>query len=561
MTMKHNTIFAISAAMLVVIFPVQGQAQTVPSTADPGIVIRELGEDRRAPSRIEDSIRLGDEQASGDNVSTEKIFALQDVVLSGSSVYSQSEVNAILEEYVGQSVSFADLNMMARAMTRQYRADGYMFSRAILPPQEIEKGVVRLQAVEGRLTEVEVVGEYKDHNNLITDLANKLKSEGPTNSKAMERYLLLIDDLPGIKARSLLQPSKTPGGGKVIITIEQDGFEGSASVDNRGSRFLGQTRGILVGAINSLFGIHDRTTARIIRTKDTKELRFFDVSHEEQLGTEGLRFKGRFAATQTEPGGSLKPINVKGDSRLLDLELLYPAIRSRQYNLNLIGGFTGLNSESDILGINVSEDRVRYFRAGGNFDFTDALAGVTQLNFEVAQGVDLFNATDDGLGRSRANGEHDFTRANLSVVRIQDLPGNFSTQISGAGQYTADALLSSEEFSVGGGEYGRAYDSGEISGDRGVSGAVELRYGGPLPQHFIKSYQFYGFYDVGKVWNENPAVAEASAQSLASTGLGLRFNVEHDISGSFEVTKPLTRNVSAEGNDDSRIFFNVLKRF
>ena len=534
----------------------------VPSTADPGIVIQELGEERRAPSRFEGSITLKEDQTTRQGASTEKVFTLQNIILDETTVYEQRQIETFIAEYLGQPVSFADLNNIARTITRQYRADGYMFSRAVLPPQEIDNGVVHLQAVEGRLTEVEIVGDYKDHNNLIRDMADKLKSEGPTNSKDLERYLLLIDDLPGIKARSLLQPSETPGGGKLILTIEQDHFEGSVSIDNRGSRFLGQTRGILVGAINSLFGIHDRTTARIIRTKDAKELRFLDITHEEQIGTEGIRLKGRYAITMTEPGHNLKPLDVKGDSRLFDLEALYPWIRGRQYNVNLIGGFTGLNSESDILGINVSEDRLRYLHGGGRFDFTDSLAGVTQIDLEVAKGVSWFNATKDGLGRSRANGEHDFFRKNISVVRLQDLPGKFSTQLSVAGQHSSGPLLSSEEFAVGGSQFGRAYDSGEITGDTGISGAVELRYGGFVEDNkIVQSYQFYTFYDVGKVWNKNPAIAEASKASLASAGIGLRFNLQHDISGSLEFNKPLTRDVSAEGDDNSRFFFNVLKRF
>ena len=246
----------------------------------------------------------------------------------------------------------------------------------------------------------------------------------------------------------------------------------------------------------------------------------------------------------------------------MDFEALYPAWRSRQYNLNVLGGFTALSSESDISGAQVAEDRVRYLHAGGEFDFTDSLAGVTQVDLELAKGLDILKATNDGTGRTRANGEHEFFRTNLDVVRVQDLPGDFSVQLAGAAQYSPDPLLASEEFTVGGGLFGRAYDSGEISGDRGAAGSIELRYGGTTnPDDFLKSYQVYGLYDIGKVWNEDPAVAEASRESIASAGLGVRFNLDYDVSGYVELNVPLTQNVSAEGDDDSRVFFNVLKRF
>ncbi|MBI2234505.1 MAG: ShlB/FhaC/HecB family hemolysin secretion/activation protein [Micavibrio aeruginosavorus] len=557
---KNRAIGLLYATALIVVPSFAVQAQDIPPSAEPGIVTRSIEEERRAPSRFEGAVTLGAEEAV-EGLSAEKVFTLQSVVLDGGSVYDQKAIDAVAADYIGQMVSFADLNAIGQRLTRKYRDDGYVFSRVILPPQTIKDGIVHLQAIEGRVTDVNIVGEYKDNNNLIADLAAKIKSEGPANTKDLERYLLLIDDLPGITARSLMQPSKTPGGGDLTITIEQDTFEGSAAFDNRGSKYLGRYRGTLIGAINSLFGIHDRTTLRGIATTDLEELRFADLTHEEQIGTEGMRVKGRVAVTDTEPGRELEDLDVQGDSRLLDLEFLYPVLRSRQYNLNLTGGFTALNSESDILGLEVANDRVRFIHAGGSFDFTDAWAGVTQIDLQVAQGLDVFNATDDGTGRSRANGEHDFLRTNLSATRIQDLWGDFSMQISAAGQYSDDALLASEEFTVGGETFGRGYDVGEIAGDRGIAGAVELRYGGPTTHDLLRSYQVYTYYDAGKVWNDDPSVDESSHDSLASAGVGVRFNLNYGIFGYVELNTPLTRDVSAEGDDDSRLFFNVLKRF
>jgi hemolysin activation/secretion protein len=538
-------------------------AVDVPSTAQPSLILRELDQKPRLPEPTEQIIKFNDEQPTAKNVSGAKVFKLQAVHLKAGTIYSQAQINKIAAPYLGKDVSFADLNQIAALITRQYRADGYMFSRAIVPPQEIQHGTVELQAVEGRLTDVEIVGNYTDRNGLIRKMADKLKSDRPMNSKDLERYLLLIDDLPGIKARGIIKPSTTPGGGKLIITIEETKAEGSLGLDNRGSKYLGQTRATGVAAFNSLLGLHDRTTLREILTPTSKELRFFDISHEEQVGTEGTRLKARYALTGTEPGADLKPLDVQGFSQQLDLDVLHPLIRSRQYNVNLIGGFTELNSKSKIANSTISNDRLRYLRAGTRFDFTDALAGVTQVELTGAKGLKIFDATDDGIGRSRANGEHDFFRANLSAVRLQDLPGAFSLQLSASGQYSPDALLASEEFTLGGGDYGRAYDAGEITGDQGVAGAIELRYGGETTRkgNWLESYQFYGYYDAGKVWNRNPAVSEASNASLTSAGGGVRFNLTQDISGYIELDKPLTRKVSAEGDKDPRVFASLTKRF
>lgn len=534
--------------------------QAVPTTAQPGVIMRSFDAEERQPSRLDGSVTVGEEQIQG-NLSTKKIFTLQKVVLDNSSVYSQEQVSAVVAQYLQQSVSFADLAAIAQQVTLKYREDGYMFSSAVLSPQEIENGVVHLKVIEGRVTEVEVVGDYVDDNGLIRDMAAKIKSDGPTNTKDLERYLLLIDDLPGITARSLLEPSKTVGGGKLIITIAQDRFEGSVGVDNRGTKFLGPYRGTLVGSVNSLFGIHDRTTGRLILSSSTDELRFADLTHEEQIGSEGLRVKGRVAITDTEPGSTLDPLDLKGKSHLFDIEALYPLLRGRQTNVNLKAGFSALNSETDIVGIKVAEDHVRSLRIAGELDFTDSLAGVNQIELQATRGMDIFGATNDGLGRTRANGEHEFFRTNIDAERVQDLPGDFSAYVSISGQYSADPLLSSEEFALGGPGFGRAYDAGEITGDSGLSGLAELRFSQPVDSRYISSYQLFGYYDIGKVWNENIAVGEVKSASLASAGLGVRANAIYNTFLSLELDKPLTRNVASEGDEDPRVFFNVLKRF
>lgn len=543
------------------------RAQQIPSSAEPDVVIREFEDKRPAPSRLEEIITLPDSEIGKEDISAKKLFVLQSIILDKGSVYEDIDLAPLYQEFIGQQASFVDLNTIARRITVKYRKDGYMFSRAVLPPQKIKDGVVHLEAIEGRVTEVTIIGEYNDRFDLIGRMAAKIKSEGPSNTAELERYLLLIDDLPGIKARSVLQASDTPGGGELIITIEQDDVEGSLGIDNRGSRFLGRYRATAVFAYNSLFKIHDRTTVRGIITAfngETNELRFADITHEQQVGTNGTRLKGHLAVTSTEPGGSIANLNIEGNSQLLELEALYPLVRSRQFNINLLGRFSHLNTESDLGGIEVSEDHVRHIRAGGTVDFVDSFAGINQFDFSITQGLDVFGATNDGIGRTRANGEHTFTKANLTATRVQDLKGKWSAYLSVNGQYAWDPLLSSEEFTVGGSDYGRAYDSGEIIGDHGLSGVIEMRYNASFKHDYIDSHQFYGFYDVGTVWQKGNVVGESKKESLASAGVGFRFNLKPDVSGYVELNAPLTREINSESGsqgDNPRVFFSLTKRF
>lgn len=563
-TRKYTTLFL---PLIATAFVFEGSTAlavpaTAPTSTNPGVIQRSLEPTQPEISRPEEVFTIRKESADGKGLDTKKSFTLHHVVLDGSTVYTPQQVDELSKDYLGKPTSFADLYTLSRTLTAHYREDGYIISKVILPPQKIKNGTVHLQAVEGRIVNVKVVGNVPDKNNLIHDMANKIKSSGPANTKHLERYLLLINDLPGIHARSVVQPDeKIPGAADVIITVEEKKFEGSVSFDNRGSKFLGPYNATAVGAFNSLFGIHDRTTLRGITTVGTDEMRFMDITHEEQLGTEGTRLKGRFAITSTKPGGDLESLDIRGLSRLFDLEVMHPLIRNRQYNVNLIGGFTAINSDTDILGVNTGDDNIRLIRGGGHVDFTDPFAGVNQIDAEIAQGIFLFGTSDEGVGRSRASGEPNFTRENFTATRLQDIWGPFSVKLSGTGQNSNDPLWVTEQFAIGGPEFGRAYDTGEITGDSGLAGLVELRYTGEPPGGFLQNYQFYGYYDGGKVWNNEVAFGEIDSASLASAGFGVRFNTEYDFTGYVELDKPLTRPVNSESDNGSRLFFSILKRF
>jgi hemolysin activation/secretion protein len=77
----------------------------------------------------------------------------------------------------------------------------------------------------------------------------------------------------------------------------------------------------------------------------------------------------------------------------------------------------------------------------------------------------------------------------------------------------------------------------------------------------VQSYQAYSFIDYGRTKLKVPGAGEAKKDSLTSAGLGVRFNLAHDFSGYVELDTPLTKKVASEGDNDSRLFFNILKRF
>lgn len=541
-------------------------AQTTPSTVEPGQVQKRFEEPRTPTVAPEVTIpETRDQQvpAQADEVT----FTLTGVNITGNTVYSEEELQSVYGEYLGQKVSLRDIYTIARRLTAMYRNDGYVLSRVVVEPQKIKGGVVQLRVIEGYIDDVIIEGDEHSRRSLVERYAAKIKNNRPMNAADLERYLLLIDDLPGMSAKGVLQPA-TDGVGASALTIQlmHDQVEGSVSADNRGSRLLGRYQGTGVVALNSLLGLHERTTLRGIITGEVEELQFFDITHEEQLGTEGTKLTGRAAYTSTEPGSFLEPLNIEGESTSFQIGVSHPFVRSRTENLTARLGFNYNNSESDISGLQLFEDHVRSVDLGFSYDMADEWAGVNLFDFSVSQGLDIFDAleTSDSGSRSRADGESEFTKFNAEISRVQTLEKGFSVLARARGQYSTDPLFSSEEFGVGGSAYGRAYDASEITGDHGAAALVEVRYGGRYSDYkYIENYQIYAFYDIGTVWNKSNLAGTDEKSSLASTGAGVRFNFLNELFGYAEVSVPLTKRINSEPGDqgdEPRFFFRLVKR-
>ena len=124
-----------------------------------------------------------------------------------------------------------------------------------------------------------------------------------------------------------------------------------------------------------------------------------------------------------------------------------------------------------------------------------------------------------------------------------------------------NALLSSEEFGVGGVNIGRGFDGSEIIGDEGISGKVEVQWRTPYHVPIFDSYQLYGFYDIGRVWNDDATTNDLKRESLASAGIGLDATIAEKTKLGFMVAKPLTRDVQTQGDDGARVYFSLSREF
>ncbi len=549
-------------------------AQQVPSAqtdiADPGRIQEQFREETITP-QILPEIEVREMRTRGAPEGAEKIaFKLDSLKIEGVSAYDERELSALYADKLGTTVTLADLYGIAAAMTRKYRNDGYVLTQVVVPPQTIESGTAKIQVVEGYIDRVNVQGAAGKADEIIRSYAAQIQNDNRAlNVKQLERALLLINDLPGVKARSVLSPSPdNVGAANLTIFVERNPFDAMIAIDNYGSRYLGPVQ--LTGAVslnNYFFDQNERITLQTAIAPDPGsgiEMAYVSASYAQPVWDQGTILEFLISANATNPGYDLDQFDVKGKSRLYSVKVEHPFIRTRELNLFGRALFDWRDVESRNNIEITREDRIRALRAGGRMDFLDTFlgVGVNSLDVEFARGLEIFGAdVDNRATLSRPDADLNFFKMELEYQRLQRMTSNINLLIGVRGQWSKDALLSSEEFGVGGINLGRAFDPSEIVGDDGIAGKIELQWNRPVEWSLVQDYQVFGFFDAGRVWNDDATSTDLDRESATSAGFGVRTEFMERTSADLTVAFPLNRDVQTQQDRDPRVYFGLSRRF
>ena len=118
--------------------------------------------------------------------------------------------------------------------------------------------------------------------------------------------------------------------------------------------------------------------------------------------------------------------------------------------------------------------------------------------------------------------------------------------------------MTSQQFYLGGPAFGRGYFSGDLSGDDGIAGSLELRFDQRVNTDFFKGYQLYGFVDRGTAWFRN---GTEEWFSLTSAGGGVRLYFADALQADFAIAVPLDYRSPYNIESNPRFLFSVAKAF
>jgi hemolysin activation/secretion protein len=475
-------------------------------------------------------------------------------------VYTQEQLAPLYADLLGQHVTLQAVYDLAQKITTKYGNDGYVISRAIVPPQQLNPGgaTVRIQVIEGYVDKVEWPHALDKFRDFFSYYTARITAERPANIHTIERYLLLAGDLPGLKFKNSLKPSSANQGAATLIVefVSQSLIDWAARVDNRGPPGQGPLEFLSSVTINNLLRVHDAFTLSYAGPFKPEELKYIYGQYSQVLTAEGLVFFADASDGWGRPGTpELQLLDYRTKSTVFETGLTFPIIRTRERNLSVTGLWFMSHNEGVIFDSPTMPpstlDNLRGGRLKINSDWADPIKGVNQLNIVVSKGLQGAGSTSNGQDlASRLNGRVDFAKLEATFTRVQPLPANFSLLLAGYGQYAGTALLNPELCGFGGRVFGRAFDPSALVADECLEALGELRYDVPMMPKQLTQTQFYGFADRGWLHNLAPDVGTPRNTNAASAGGGLRLGWLNMF------TADLSADKAVEGpRNDWRFFF------
>lgn len=530
-------------------------AQVRLDRADPTIVQQSLPP-AEAP-RLQPEVSLTAEPVAESLRSTPAITpVIQAVSINGRDDLPAERFAAVVSGVVGRTLSQDELSQLAGAVADIGRRAGYPFATAVIEPQALEQGILRVTLDLGRIDAVRVVGAKSAVADRI--LAHALVTGRAARTRELELGILLVGDIPGLRVKES-RFVRQDGFGILLVTIEEDRASGYVQIDNRGSDEVGPVRSTALASFRSLAGSGDELALIASNTPvQPTEFAFFRARYSAPVGSAGDVLSASASYGRSNPGGSLKPLNVVGESIDFAAAFSHPLVRSRSHSLWASVEFRGLAISQTVSDRSLRDDRLATLTAtvNGTADFAN---GAFRAEFTTVIGLPFDGVTREGNRRSsRFDGDGRFVTSAYQIEWTRKLGGPFDLVLASAGQIASRPLLATAEIGAGGPSFGRGYDYAERTGDEGVLGSAEIRadIGRVLPGLIDRS-QLYSFVDGGVVSNLRGGFGGGS---LLSVGGGARLGTGH-VDGMIEIALPINADRFDTQNRDPRISLRIARLF
>jgi hemolysin activation/secretion protein len=558
MIIKRSVVLSIGLVLL----SSRAYATSIPSIADPfpnaGSVYSGLDQTRKwmpQARKAEVKLEIPKEGAKAD-ITT---IAVKGIAIEGQHIFDKEILNKVIKDKIKTKMSLKELDDIALELRKFFRRNGYFAAYAYVPEQNVVDGIIVIKVMPGIYGKVALDNKSDMRSERLEDFMKTITSGSYIQRRAMDRSLLIMNDLPGIKVEATLKPGSKSGEADALFaasTLEKQG--GAIFLDNYGNRYTGRNRMGVSYHINNPAELGDQLSFYYM--KSNGELNNYDVRYEIPVGDyhrAGTIMGLSFTKMDYELGAPYDQYDAYGNAETWQLYTKTPlkrmlhnnlylrtSIESRQLTDKIDRWLQDTQKASQVVRIGLEGD-YRTNKTASTYKFTQSF-GWMHMDSDTAKRYDYYDT------------EGPFQKSEVSLYHIIKANNRLQIHLSASAQYAWSDLDSSEKFYIGGYNAVRAFPQGESGGDSGFLGTIETRW--MLP---TQTWQLAAFIDGGHVmYNKHSSGSDTNSRTLCGWGLGILWNNSKNTSARLDVAFPLSDNYSQ--NDGAKInqqwWFQLIQR-
>lgn len=481
---------------------------------------------------------------------TAQTFELNGIRFDSSSYLEESELRAVSDPYVGRPIGFADLQQMLEELNNLYLTAGVPTARAILPPQEIRDGILRVSLIEATVSELVFEGMPTTSDDFMRRNLSLRIGEKP-DFQQLERDLIIFDLAHDIRPQLGFGAGDTPGTTRATVTAEEpDRFEITGSLDNFGRDETGEIRGGLFGRWNSPTGVRDVLS---FQAQGAEGAASASIGYSRPVGGGGGRAIAVLSYSQSQIiGGDFSPLRIESDKLSGTLGYRRPVRVRADSSIMLDFGASYEQTTSTVSGVEFADVEIAdvYASAAYTRRFANASLGFS-MGLRVGQA--------DARGTSETEGA-------FWLIYGQ---GNYSRTLGDSLIFTGSLRYQYAEgenlpvarlFTAGGVGSVRGYPNDIRGGDSGVIMNLQISGRNPIVLNRLAGIELrpFAFFDAAAVVPFRVGGGFNSDQDiLASIGAGVSVQLSESANMLVMAGVPLRNTLGFDGKGEARLYVGL----
>ncbi|MBD2074893.1 ShlB/FhaC/HecB family hemolysin secretion/activation protein [Phormidium sp. FACHB-592] len=481
----------------------------------------------------------------------------------GSTVFSAAEFAKITEPFTKRPLAIVELFQLRSAITQLYLDKGYITSGAYVPPQTLQRGVVTIRVIEGKLETITVSGTRRLSPNYVRSRL-AIATGAPLNRDRLLTALQLLQLDPLLQSLSAeLSAGTRPGESVLSVQVtEARSLNSQLTFDNARAPSVGTNRRQIQISQGNTIGLGDRLSASYTNTNGSNAIDLgYVLPLNPRNGTLSLNY-GSAASSIIEPPFDV--LEIESKARYYELAFRQPLVQTptrelavgitathRQSEATLLDGlipFPALGADPDG---KTRLTALRFFQEATWRSGTEVIA----LRSQFTVGLNALSAT---INPDSPDSRFFAWRGQGQWVRL--LAPDTLLLVRGDLQLADRPMLPLEQFGLGGQDSVRGYRQDALLTDNGLFTSAEVRFPILRLPKLNSLLQLTPFIDLGTAWNLGNA-PNPDPRTLLAVGLGLRLQYSDRLTARLDWGIPLTDISGAKNTlQENGLYFSIVIR-